>query len=163
MIINSGGSVTTDFDNGTPQTSNASGGGIGAAVDASGNVWSVYASGAGVSKFTDTGTLAANYTASSLTSGTALAIDGNGTVWIAQGGTSDNVFAISNTGAVLSTTGFGQAANLSNPASITVNAAGSLWIANQGNGTITEVIGVAVPVTTPTVQQVISQNPGAKP
>ena len=165
FIVNSGGTVTTTVDNSgaTAQNTNVSGGGIGAAVDASGSFWSVYASGAGVSKFTDTGALTANYTASNLTSGAALAIDGNGVIWIAQGGSANNIFALTNAGAVLSTTGFAQAAGLSTPSSITVNAAGSLWIANQGSNTVTEVIGVAAPVQTPVVQQVISQNPGTKP
>ena len=131
-------------------------------MDASGYVWSVYASGAGISKFTDTGTLAANYTAGNLTNGTALAVDGAGTVWIVQGGSQKNVFAVSNAGAVLSTTGFAAAGGITSPTSVSVNAAGSLWIAN-GDSSATEVIGVAAPVTTPTVEQVIHQNPGSKP
>jgi hypothetical protein len=44
-----------------------------------------------------------------------------------------------------------------------VDSAGSLWIANSGNNTVTEVIGVAAPVTTPIVSAVNNNSPGTRP
>jgi hypothetical protein len=52
---------------------------------------------------------------------------------------------------------------LSNPASISIDPTGSLWIANSGNNTVTEIIGVAAPVTTPLAQSVVNNTVAARP
>jgi hypothetical protein len=57
----------------------------------------------------------------------------------------------------------GAAAGLSAPASINVDTAGSLWIANAGNNTVTEIIGVAAPVVTPVSTAVTYSTLATKP
>jgi sugar lactone lactonase YvrE len=163
ILVGSAGSVTSASDDGSLQSSAASGGGIGAAIDSDGNVWSVNVNGSGVTRFTDTGVFSASFTATGLANATALAIDGNSTVWFAQGGASSNVYALTNAGAAVSVTGLAKAGNISTPAAISIDAAGSVWVANSGNGTVTEVIGVAAPIATPTVTQTVNATPGAKP
>jgi hypothetical protein len=38
-----------------------------------------------------------------------------------------------------------------------------VWVANTGNGTVTEIIGAAAPVVTPTVTSVVNATPGTRP
>jgi hypothetical protein len=160
FVVNSTGSVASFLDTGAVQSGATSGGGIGAAVDASGYVWSINTGAASLSKFTDVGALSSSYSGGGMSGATALAIDGLGKVWVVNSG---SVSEFTNAGAAVSTTPVANAAGISTPASVTINAAGSLWIANSGNNTVTEVIGVAAPVTTPAVTAVTSATPGTRP
>jgi hypothetical protein len=83
-------------------------------------------------------------------------VDGNGTVWVASG--FGSVSALTSAGLAALNGPIGTAANLRNPASINVDSAGSLWLANTGNNTVTEIIGVAAPVTTPLAQSVVDSS-----
>ena len=83
FIMTAGGSAASAFENGTSQSSGVAGGGIGAAVDAGGYVWSLNAGGGNaVTKFTDTGAFSVAYSGGGINNATALAIDGGGVVWI---------------------------------------------------------------------------------
>ena len=160
FVVNGAGSVTSFSTTSGSNPDTAAGGGIGAAIDASGNLWSIKAGGTSVFEFNSLGALANTYSGAGIASATALAIDGNGYVFIANSG---SISALTNAGAAVSTTPVAQAGNISTPNSISVDTAGSLWLANTGNNTVTEVIGAAAPVTAPTVTQVINSTPGSKP
>lgn len=158
FIANAGGTMTSYFTAGSMQTSQT-GGGIGAAVDNSGNVWSIQSKGSGVSVFRDTGILRSNYTPTGLTAGKALTIDGNNVVWIAN--TDGSVIPVASTG-VASAAILPADANAA-PGSISVDTAGSLWIPIPSNNSVIEVIGAAAPVTAPIVTQTTSASPGVRP
>jgi len=161
FVVNSGGTVSSDYNNGANASAATTGGGIGAAVDPNGYVWSINTSGSSVSKFTDAGALSVSYSGGSISGATALAIDGKGVVWIANGG--GTISALTNAGAADVSPPIASAGNLSTPSSISVDAAGSLWVANSGNGTVTEVIGVAAPVVAPAVTAVTNSTEGTRP
>jgi hypothetical protein len=166
FIANGPGTVTTYYDNGTLQTSAVSGGGVGAAVDSSGRVWSIAAGGGGLATFSDTGASLSSYSGvAGISGGTALAIDGLGTVWVTNWvtNTAGSVSAVSNSGTAQFSTPVATAAGLNAPASISVDTAGSLWIANSGNNTVTEIIGVAAPIVTPTANAVLNNTLAKQP
>jgi len=102
-----------------------------------------------------------SYSGASISGATALAIDGKGVVWIANG--AGTISALTNAGAADVSPPIASAGNLSTPSSISVDAAGSLWVANSGNGTVTEVIGVAAPVVAPVVTAVTNSSMGTRP
>ena len=161
FVVNSGGTVTTTSSNGTVQSSAIAGGGIGAAVDASGYVWSINAGGNGISRFTDAGTLSSTYNGLGTSSATAIAIGGLGNVFATNGNGTIN--ALTNAGAMLYSTPVAAAAGISAPTALSIDSAGSLWIASSGDNSAVEVIGVAAPVVTPTVNAVKNGNPGTRP
>jgi subtilase family serine protease len=158
FVMLSGGNTASFYNSGTVNSSATSGGGIGGAVDASGNVWSINSFGSAVSVFTNAGVLSTSYS-SGISSGKALAIDGNNQTWIANG--NGTLTALTNAGALVFT--FDPAGGSAAPGSISVDTAGSLWLSVPGSNSIIEVFGEAGPVATPTVTQVINSTPGTKP
>ena len=161
FVTNSGGSVTSLFDNGAVQSSAVSGGGIGAAVDADGYVWSIYANGNGLSLFADNGALYNYYNGYGAAAATALAVDGSNLVYFTNGnGTIDALNKV--TGNIYRTP-VAAAAGISSPTAMSVDAAGSLWIASAGDNSVVEIIGAAAPVVTPTVNAVKNTSPGTRP
>jgi hypothetical protein len=161
FIANGPGTVTSFYNNGSLESSAVTGGGLGAAADAAGHVWSITAAGTGVATYSDSGGYLATYTTGGISGATALAIDGAGTVWVANA--AGSLSAVNSSGTAVFSAPVATAAGLSTPASVSVDSAGSLWIANSGNNTVTEVIGVAAPVTAPTVAAVIANTLATKP
>jgi len=154
--ISAGGTVFT------PITCCADAGGL--AIDGSGNVWAANYSNSSVSLVSNAGTvISSGYTGGGITNPKGIAVDGNGTVWVTNDfGSSFTELAGAGTahpGSVLSpSTGFGVDANLIEPHAIAIDASGNIWISNfdtvsaQGQqGTVTEFVGLARPVNTPTV------------
>ena len=89
----------------------------------------------------------------------ALAIDGASIVWIANG--NGTISGVTTTGAAVSSTAY--TTGLSTPTSINVDGSGDLWITNSGDNSVTEVIGVATPVITPTTTAVKTNTLATKP
>ena len=135
----------------------------GLAVDQHGYVWAANYAGDSVSQISSSGTVVSNgYTGGGLDHPQGLAIDGAGTVWIANyrspaltqlAGSSS-----SNPGAALSpATGWAPDAKLPDNSSlleafaIAIDASGNLWVTNFGSNTLTEFIGLAVPIKTPLI------------
>lgn len=139
---------------------------LGVTIDGGQHVWSVGAGANSVSEiFGYDGT--ADSSASGYTGGiytaTTVSIDGAGTAWLANcrascagsGSTAaDNLLHLSATGVVLnaptgtSTTyddGY-QADGLNQPSQSIIDPAGNLWISNVAGGSLTEMVGIAVPV-----------------
>jgi hypothetical protein len=151
------GTVSSLFNNGTPQSAATSGGGIGAAVDASGFVWSINSGGGGLSKFTDAGVFSASYNPAGVAGATALAIDGNSNVIVANG--NGTISVVSNAGTSVSTIAGSTAAA---PSAVAVDISGNVWVANPAASTVDEIIGGASPAA-PLATAVQNTAPGMRP
>jgi hypothetical protein len=153
----------------------ASAGGI--AIDSTGNAWAVTNTANSlvfvspvISPYSgdNTGaTTTSTFTGGGLLQPSAVAIDGAGQVWIANGGNS--VSSFSNSGAAQSpATGYGAttaaaATPYNAPSSIAVDQAGSVWITNSGGNTVTRIFGSAAPVVVPLVTGGSNGTTGTKP
>ncbi len=160
FVGNSTGSVISYLENGTAQSNAVSGGGIGAAVDSSGNVWSIDTNNSGtptggVSVFNDAGALTTDLSLGLVGPG-GLAIDGNSIGWVASSGT---VTALNASGTVTNKV---TDSSISGPTGVAVDLSGNVWVANQTTNTVTEVIGAAAPAA-PLATAVQNQTPGVKP
>jgi ligand-binding sensor domain-containing protein len=124
-------------------------------------MWSIDADGAGISIFTDAGVLSTDMRSLGLSGAKALAIDGNNITWIASG--NGTVSAFTNAGTAVLTTPIDPVGSTAATKTISVDGAGSLWIANPGSNSVIEVIGAAGSVTTPIVTQVINSSTGTRP
>jgi ligand-binding sensor domain-containing protein len=113
-------------------------------VDSAGFVWSIGVDGSSLWKFADTGALAATYTGIGLNGATALAIDGAGHVWVANGNNSISV--LSNAGALITPASGYTGGGINTPTGIAIDTAGNVWISNSGNDSVTEILGGATPV-----------------
>ncbi len=134
---------------------------MGAAVDGNGVVWSINPGGNSISTFTDAGALLSTYTAGGVSNATALAIDGVGNVFLTN--YAGTISALTNSGAALFSSPIAGAAAISTPTAISIDSSGSLWIASAGNHSVVEILGVAAPVVTPTVEGVIQNKVGGRP
>jgi subtilase family serine protease len=160
-VVNGNGSVSGLTEAGTGVTpSSIPGGGTAVAIDSSGDIWSLGQSSNSLVEFSKSGlVLSSGTSGGGISSPTALAIDGGGVLWIANG--NGTISAFSTSGAPVSATAY--SAPTSSPTSISVDGSGSLWITNAGDNSVTEVIGVASPVTTPTATAVKNGSVGTKP
>jgi hypothetical protein len=160
-VVNGNGSVSGLTEAGTGiMPSSVSGGGTAIAIDSSGDIWSLGQSSNSLVEFSKSGlVLSSGYTGGGINSPTALAIDGAGVLWIANGNSTISAFSAS--GIPVSATAY--STPIAGPTSINVDGSGSLWITNAGDNSVTEVIGVASPVTTPTATAVKSGSVGTKP
>jgi hypothetical protein len=87
------------------------------------------------------------------------AVDGGNNIWLANEGSNGQVAEYTNGGtAVTGTSGY-QQGNVKAPSSIATDNAGNVWVTNSSSNTVTEIIGVATPATTP----LSAQSPGTKP
>jgi hypothetical protein len=59
-------------------------------------------------------------------------------------------------------TGF-TSATMINPNSISIDGSGNVWVGNNGNSTVSEFLGAAVPVVTPLAQGVATNTLGTRP
>jgi len=154
------GSVASLYSTGSVRSTAQTGGGIGAAVDNSGYLWSIGGSGSTLEKISAAGVPVTGFTGAGLVGGTALAIDGAGQVWTTNSGGSLSVF--SNTGVAVSpATGYADS-SYSGPTGIAIDLSGNVWVSNATANTVDEVIGGAVPVA-PLATAVQSNKLGATP
>ncbi len=95
-------------------------------------------------------------------------MDGDGKVWTANLGPAE----ASNVGSVSaynpSTTSFLSPANgfqpgLNKPNGIAIDASGNVWVAINGDGNVTELVGAAAPVVVPLVTAVKNNTVGTRP
>jgi streptogramin lyase len=130
-------------------------GASGVATDQSGNVWIANYYGNSISEVNTCGALVLDAaTGGGVEHPQGIAVDGTGTVWIANylGDSLSEIQGASSTapGTFSSpSTGFGSDAGILQPYSLAVDASGSIWVANFGNDTLTQFIGIAAPVKTP--------------
>ena len=131
------------------------GGASGLAVDASDNVWvaNYYDNSVGLLS-SSAKVVSSGYTGGGINHPQGIAVDGAGNVWVANyRGPSLTELAgatTSSPGSPLSpAAGFGPDASLLEAFAIAIDAAGNVWVTNFGNNTLTEFVGLAVPVRTP--------------
>jgi sugar lactone lactonase YvrE len=157
VFLAGSGKVASLSSSGGVTSSGVAGGSVGAAIDSSGTTWSLNSSGGGVSTFTPAGALGASYTSIGLSGATALAIDGNSNVLIANGNGQTEV--LSNAGTVVSTT---QDSTSAGGSGVAIDLSGNIWVANPAANSVDEIIGGAVPVN-PLATAVSAGTPATKP
>jgi hypothetical protein len=135
------------------------------ALDASGDVWTANESGDSISKFSSSGSpiSSTGYTGGGLSYPESIAIDGSGNAWTANFN-GNSISKFSNSGSPI-TSSRGYTASLNEPYSIAIDGSGNAWVANNKGNSVTEFIGVATPVATPLVANLIApySTPASKP
>ena len=129
----------------------------GLAVDQSGYIWASNFYSDSVSRVSSSGAVvSSNITGGGIAHPQGTAVDGSGNIWITNfrgpsltqlaGSTS------SNPGQPLSpAAGWAPDAALLEAFDVAIDASGNIWITNFGNDTLTEFVGLAVPVKTPRI------------
>jgi hypothetical protein len=133
-------------------------GASGVAVDANNNVWVANYYGDSVGLVSAAGTVlsgSSGFTGGGVTHPQGIEVDGAGTVWVANyraPGFSEiaGVGSKAGVGTPLSpAAGWGTDAALLEAFALAIDSSGNIWISNFGSNTLTEFIGMAVPVKTP--------------
>jgi hypothetical protein len=151
-FANSAGSLSTFDLTGTPITGSSgyTGAGestvapaLGLAFDASGDAW--IASSTGISEFSRQGVAITStaITAGGVSNPIAIAVDGNGQVWVANSG--GTVSVLSNAGTAVSPSS-GYSAASASATGIAVDISGSVWVPSSTSNTVTRLLGAAAPV-----------------
>jgi hypothetical protein len=151
-VLNSSGSLSELYDSGLPQqhTGSAIPGGSGTAAaggvafDSAGQVWSVNVAANQLVQADKTGASVNIFTAGSLNAPVALAIDGNGTAWIAN--SNGSVSAFTSGGISLDPASGFTGGGMNAPTGIAIDISGNVWVSNSGNNSVTEILGGAAPV-----------------
>jgi len=168
-ILNNDASISEFDDGGTPLSGSAIipggtntvlAGGI--AFDSVGYVWSVNSTANQLLRATSTGSSPIPLVGGGLSTPVALAIDGNGAVWIAN--SIGSVSEFTNAGAATSpaTTGYLDT-SLSTPTGIAIDISGNVWVSNSGNNSVTKILGAAAPPITPLSVAVHNATLGTRP
>ncbi len=128
----------------------------GVAIDAGGNVWSANYYGNSVGLVTADGDVAsgAGFTAGGLDHPQGIAADGVGNIWVANyrapAVTELAGASASTPGAALSPSpGWATDSGISEAFGLAIDASGNVWITDFATDTLTEMVGMAVPVQTP--------------
>ena len=131
----------------------------GLAVDQSGNIWIANYYGNSISEISSTGAIVSNgaYTANgTINHPQGIAIDGAGNLWIAN----FRATYLTQLAGTTSTTpgqplsppaGWAPDSNLFGAYAIAVDSSGNLWVTNLTDNSLSEFIGLAVPVKTPLI------------
>jgi streptogramin lyase len=131
----------------------------GVAVDKNNNVWTANYYGDSVGLLSSAGVVvsgASGFSGGGINHPQGIATDGAGTVWVTNyraPGLSQLAAATATTpGAPISpSAGWAPDAALLEAFGIAIDSAGNLWVTNFGNNTLTEFVGMAVPVKTPLI------------
>jgi hypothetical protein len=129
----------------------------GLAIDQSGYIWAANYYSDSVSRISSDGAVvSSNITGGGIVHPQGTAVDGSGNIWIAnfRGPSLSQLAgsASSNPGQPLSpAAGWAPDAALLEAFAVAIDASGNIWITNFGNDTLTEFVGLAVPVKTPAI------------
>ena len=166
-LINRNGTLARLSDSGTQTNTAGSAGSPSAtaaiAFDHNGDVWTVSSATSQVSEYSNVGVpiTVPGATSAGVNAPVALAIDGLGFVWIANG--NGTVSVLTPTGAaVTSGTGY-EGGSMNAPTGIVIDSSGSVWLTNSGNNSVTKIIGGAAPVVAPTVTGTTNNQLGTRP
>jgi hypothetical protein len=128
----------------------------GVAVDAQNYIWSANYYGDSVGLVSPTGSVlsGAGFTGGGIEHPQGIAADGAGHIWVANyrapGLSELSGSSSAHPGTVLSpSAGFGVGAQMLEAFALAIDSSGNLWISDFGSNTITEFVGMAVPVKTP--------------
>lgn len=151
LAVNMDGTVSRLTGTNLTPVSIYSGGGSptqGAAVDASGNLWSVNPGTKVLSAFAPSGTplSSSGFTGGGLSNPAGVAVDGLGQIWVTNSTISNASLSVfTNAGVPISpSTGY-RGGGLSQPTAVAIDLSGNVWISNFNNDTVTEFIGGAAP------------------
>jgi streptogramin lyase len=167
-VANSGPSNSVSRFNNTGTPANGSGyhGSLsqpyGIAIDANGNAWVANFSRASVSKLSNAGAVLSGAGYSTPASVSAVAVDGNNTVWTAN--TDGSISHLSASGASISPPGTGYvSAAATAEVGIALDASGNVWTTDNYINSIFEYIGAAAPTVTPLQLAVKNKTMGQRP
>ncbi|MBF6569426.1 MAG: hypothetical protein IVW54_11200 [Candidatus Binataceae bacterium] len=148
------------------QTASSLAGATGIAIDRSGNAWvAATSNGAGaVTEITSAGAVVSGtngFTGGGIDTPEEIAIDGAGNVWMANRGNSSVTelcgaspapcpTGVTTGGAISPITGY-STANMNGAYGIAIDSSGNVWASNSLDGSVSELIGLASPVTTPVI------------
>jgi hypothetical protein len=127
-------------------------------LDASNNVWAANFTNATVSELTSASSYATglNFAAAggAFNEPDSVALDGSGNAWVANAGTTGSSFGTISelTAASSYATGLNFSASgaaFGAPYSVAIDASGNVWAANNSSNSVSELLGLAKPVTTP--------------
>jgi hypothetical protein len=133
------------------------------AIDPQGNIWTTDTNGdinpsyGALSEFTSSGvpiSSSSAYTGGGLNGIAGIAIDSAGNV-LAANLNGNSISEFNSTGTAISGSS-GYRAGLSSPAFLAIDGAGDVWVTNAGNNSISEFIGLAAPVVTPIVANLLT-------
>jgi hypothetical protein len=151
-ILNSNGSLSELNDAGVPVSSSPIiSGGTGTALhggiafDSTGQIWSVNSATNQAVMADKTGVTVNILSTGSLNAPAALAVDGIGQVWIANGNNSVTLF--SNAGTPVTPVGGYTGGSINTLTGIAIDISGNVWISNSGNNSVTEILGGAAPAS----------------
>jgi hypothetical protein len=156
VVNQSGGSVTKVSPDGSRFTNfSCCDGPSNLAFDRLGNVWVTNYYGDSISEISSSGTIVSKgYVGGGINHPQGIAIDGAGNVWIANF-RSPSITELAGASAAVPGTALSPAGGLGTDAALleayalSVDASGNLWISNFGSNTLSEFVGLAVPVKTP--------------
>jgi hypothetical protein len=160
-VVNQSSNTVTKFpaDGSSFSSYQVGSGPSGVAIDANNNVWTANYYNDSVGLVTSAGMVKSGlggYVGGGVVHPQGIAVDGAGTVWVTNyRGPSFSELAganATNPGAPISpAAGWAPDANLLEAFGIAIDASGNIWITNFGNNTLSEFIGMAVPVKTPLI------------
>ena len=117
-----------------------------------GNVWLASMGTGALDGFTNSGTaLAAAYAGGGLSAPMSVAVDGGSNVWAVNGNSTTGTLTklAYGGGSYAATTPSSGLGALNNPVGVAVDGGGNVWVADHGDNSVTEFIGIGTPVTTP--------------
>jgi hypothetical protein len=161
---NNGNSTLSEFNSsGAPQSGSSgfTGGGLndpeGVAIDAYGDEWLSNNGNTSVSEFNSSGvaqSASGGITGGGLDGPRAIAIDGLNNVWVANEAGDDlsefNHFRTAVTGS----NGY-EGGGLAAPFGMAIDGSGNVWLSNYSGNSVTEFVGLATPVVTPIVANLL--------
>ena len=125
----------------------------GVAIDGSGNVWTANAGNTSISKFNSSGVAqsgSSGYTGGGLNSPQYIAVDRAGNVWVANEG-NHSISEFNSGGTAISGSGGYQLPTTAITRELAIDGSGNIWVTSYDVDILTEFIGLASPVVTPTV------------
>ena len=125
----------------------------GVAIDGSGNVWTANAGNTSISKFNSSGVAqsgSGGYTGGGLNSPQYIAVDRAGNAWVANEG-SHSISEFNSGGTAVSGSGGYQLPTTAVSRELAIDGSGNIWVTSYDVDILTEFIGLASPVVTPTV------------